>query len=710
MHAAAQTRRFDIRLTMLLVLLLFPLRAAPAGLSYPQTPRIAVRDTLHGSVLIDDYRWLEDADDPRVAEWTRAQVALTRSILDALPQRAHLVRRFNELWRYDDEGVPGRVLDGERLFYWAKQADQEKWTYRMKEHDGAAPVTVLDPNRWPDEETLNGATPSRNGRYVAFGKALGGDETPVVRVLDLETGALLPDSLRGWKQHVDCWLPDNSGFFYSAKPAPGSVAAGEEHYWHAVYLHRLGTPAAADRRIFADDLVKEYYHGAEVSEDGRFMAFYRWNFSRNEVYLQRLGSAEPPIPLATGFDGQYAVTFVEDQILIHTDASSPLGEVFVTDIERPEREHWRVFIPAEEGLKLGRIAPIAGQLYVSCQADAHSLIRIYDLAGRHLRDLPLPMVGSAWVRGHWSQEDIWVSFASFTYPTTIFRYDFAADRLDVYRAFPLEIDVDAFTAEQVWYPSRDGTDISMFLVHRQDLLRNGDQPVLLTGYGGFDSSQKPYFSTSLVAWLEAGGMVAIPNLRGGGEYGREWHEAGMRERKQNVFDDFIAAAEWLIEGEYTRPERLAISGGSNGGLLVGAVAMQRPDLFGVVRCAVPLLDMLRYHKFGLANIWAEEYGSAEDPDQFRYLRAYSPYHNVDDGTGYPTMLITGSENDARVDPLHARKMVARLQAANPDGQPILLQIHQASGHGGGTTLATKIEQSADGWAFLMHALGMPVPE
>ncbi|MBD3235263.1 MAG: prolyl oligopeptidase family serine peptidase [Candidatus Eisenbacteria bacterium] len=677
---------------------------------FPDTPRIPVRDTLHGVVLVDDYRWLEGGSDPRVIAWTAAQNAAARAILDTLPQRAELVRRFNQLQRQDDRGVPSRAIEGTRRFFWAKRAAQEKWTYQTRADAGAPAEVVLDPNLWAAEVTLSSPRPSRSGRYVAYGRARGGDESPVVCVRDLRTGRELPDSLRGWKQYVESWLPDDAGFFYTAKPTPGLRAPGEEHYWHAVYLHRLGTPAAADQRVFWHSQVKEYYHGAEVSEDGACVAFYRWNFSRNELYLQRLDRMETPIPLATGFDGAYQARFAGDKILIRTDARSPYGELYIADRSAPQRTAWRLLVPAEEGMRLSAVTPIAGHLYLTYQKNAHSLIRIYDLQGRHLRDLPLPMLGSARVSGRWSQPEVWVQFSSFTYPSTIFRYEFARDRLELFHAFPLEVDVESFTTEQVWYESRDGTQVPMFLVHRGDLVRDGRTPALLTGYGGFDASMRPYFSTRYLVWLQSGGMLAIPNLRGGGEFGRAWHEAGMRERKQNVFDDFLAAAEWLIEERYTSAERLAIKGGSNGGLLVGAASIQRPGLFRVVWCQVPLLDMLRYHRFGLANIWAEEYGSADDPEQFTYLRAYSPYHNVVDGADYPIMLFTGSENDARVDPFHVRKMVARLQASGAAPGTILMQIYAGSGHGGGTTLATKIEQSADGWALLMHALGMQVAE
>ena len=681
----------------------------PVG-KYPVTPRIPVSNVYHNTEIVDNYRWLEDGEDPDVQKWVEEQEALTKSILDPLPQKAFLVKRFNELWRYDDESVPDVVLNGDRLFYWTKQKDDEKWVYNTKAREGAEPVVLLNPNQWDAAETIGGINPSRDGKYLAYGIAHGGDENPITNVMVVDSKEILPDKLLGWKQNVSSWMPDNSGFYYNCKPLKDDVPEGEENYWHAAYYHKLGTPASEDKKVFYHDEVKEYWHSVSISEDGKYEIYDRSLFNKNEEYFRRTGSDKPLITLAAGFDGQYIIDFVDDKILIRTDKDAPLYMVYITDTDKPERENWKVFIPQHEKDRLDYIASIAGHIYAVYQHNAYTQIKIYNLEGEYIRDLPLPTIGSAYVSGYWSKPDVWVSFSSFTYPSTTFKYDFAKNELIVYKEFPIEIDVDNMTAEQVWYKSKDGTPVSMFLIHRKDLVKNGDNPTLLTGYGGFNISIKPYFSTSKVVWLEAGGMIAMPNLRGGGEYGRDWHEAGMREKKQNVFDDFIAAAQWLIDNKYTNPEKLAIQGGSNGGLLVGAAVVQRPEMFKAVLCIVPLLDMVNYHNFGLANIWSEEYGSSEDPEQFKYLRKYSPYHNVKNRVKYPAMLITGSENDARVDPLHARKMVARMQEADPKGEPILLLQRKASGHGGGTTLSMQIDQTAETLAFLMYELGMEAPE
>jgi prolyl oligopeptidase len=675
-----------------------------AKLAYPATQGTAVVDTLHGVAVPDPFRWLEEDKDPRVKSWTAQEESLARAFLDKLPQRKVLVKRFNQLWRYNDESTPQEVLDGERLFYYVKKKDWERQAYYTKEREGAEGAMLLDPNQW-GKKTLDFAMPSRDGRYLVYGTAEGGNEQTKIKVMEVATKRALPDTLQGWRQGGVSWFPDHSGFYYQANPLKGEVPPGEEEYWFTVWLHKLGTPASEDKKVFYHDQVKEYFHNAEVTEDGKYVLLNRGMFNRNEVYLQKLGSEGPLTPIATGMDAQYAVSEIEGRLVIWTDKDAPRGKVYITDVDRPERRHWKELIPETED-NLQSVTGIAGRLYATYSHNAYTVIKTFTLEGKYLRDLPLPGIGSATVSGFWRKPTVWVYFTSFACPPTTYQYDFTGNTLKLYHRTPIEIDVSRMEVEQVWYPSKDGTKVSMFLIHNKNLSRDGNNPVYLTGYGGFNLPYPITFTTVKVIWAQAGGMIAIPNLRGGGEYGQEWHKAGMLERKQDVFNDFIAAAEWLIQNRYTRPEKLVIGGGSKGGLLVGAALVQRPSLFRAVYCGVPLLDMIRYHKFGYANIWAEELGSSEDPEQFKYLLKYSPYHNVKEGAKYPAVLFAASENDARCNPLHAMKMAARLQAADPKGWPILLLVQKKSGHGGGTQLSELIEQQADAWAFLMSAVGL----
>ncbi|RMG44541.1 MAG: S9 family peptidase [Acidobacteria bacterium] len=694
-----------------------PLAAALAALAaagcstLPRTgalaPREEVVDEIFGVRVADPYRWMEDAGSERVARWDAARAEEFRAYTDALPQRRALYERFQELWRYDDTSAPTACLLADCLVYRTKRADQDKWVVHFREHPGAPDRVILDPNRWEPTETLSVFALSPDGRYAAYGKARAGDENPVIRVIDLRTMEELPDTLRGWRQGGVSWLHDDSGFYYSAWPKKGEVPPGEEYYWHRTWFHRLGTPPEEDRLVAADEEVKETFNSAVVSEDGRWLIVYRSRFSRDEVWLEEIGTGVRR-PVATGMDAQYAVRVVGDRLLIVTDWQAPNYRVMTAPVAEPGREHWKELIPESED-RLQDLRPVDGLLYAVYQHNAATRIAVYDLDGRHLQDVPLPAIGSASVRGYWSKGPVWVGFTSFAHPPSDYTYDPERNELKLYRRSPVPIDTSGIEVEQVWYRSKDGTRVSMFLVHAKGAPRDGSVPYLLTGYGGFNVSRTPHFSTVYAVWVEKGGGVAIPNLRGGGEYGRAWHEAGMREHKQNVFDDFIAAAEWLIDRGYTSADRLAIAGGSNGGLLVAAAMVQRPDLFKAVLCQVPLTDMIRFHRFGLANIWTEEYGSPEDPEMFPHLLAYSPYHNVVPGTDYPALLVTASVNDARVDPVHARKFTAAVRWADADHgreEPILFHLQEASGHAGAVTIDQRADQAARHYGFLMAQVGL----
>ena len=689
--------------------------------------RDATKDDLHGVSVVDPYRWMEDASRDDVGAWTTQRNAVFGAYTDGLTQREWLYDRFQHLWRYDDESTPEPCLLSDRVIYKTKKAEDDKWVVHMREGQDGDSRVLLDPNTWEATEALANFSPSPDCRYAAFGKTVAGNEDPVIRVMDLDTLEVLPDTLRGWKQRSVDWLHDNSGFFYTAKPLEGEVAEGEHQYWHRGWFHRLGTSPDQDQLVASDEEVKETWNGVGVSEDGKWAVRYRSLFNKTELWLHRLAAGPPPgvdsgeapwnpvgtdpgMPIATGMDAQYWATVVEDRLIVHTDWEAGNYRAFSTPLDRPGREHWTELVP-ESSDRLSGLIPVDGHLYAVYLHNAATRIDVYSLAGEKLKEMKLPTIGSARVWGWWSQPGVWVSFSSFAHPSSVFTYDVQENELSLYKPSPIDIDPEGIAVEQVWYPSRDGTQVSMFVVHHEDAKKDGSVPFLLTGYGGFNVSLRPRFSTLYAVWIESGGAIAIPNLRGGGEYGRDWHEAGMLERKQNVFDDFIAAAEWLEAEGWTHRDRLAIAGGSNGGLLVSAAVTQRPELFQAVLCAVPLTDMVRFHHLGLANIWTEEYGSADDPEMFPHLLAYSPYHNAKKAD-YPAILVTGSENDARTDPAHARKFAAAVRWADEDHgaeEPILLSIQGDSGHRGAVTIDQSADQYSRNYGFLMEQIGLSTP-
>jgi prolyl oligopeptidase len=688
-------------------------RVTMSNLAYPPTRRAEILEMLHGVEVRDPYRWLEEGDSEEVRQWTEAQNALTRAALEAYPGRERLRERITALLSIGTITAP--AVRQRRLFYLRRQGTQNQPLLLWRDGPAGEERVLVDPLAFDPEGTaaLDWWYPSPDGRLLAFGISRNGDEKSTLYVREVETGFDRPDRVPQTRYTSLAWLPDASGFYYTRYPTPGTVPPGDENYFRKLYFHPLGADWETDPLVYAREK-KEEMIGVSLSPNGRWLCVtVQEGWAKNAVYLadRWQGSGGPSsvvlVPVVEEIEALFIPEIQNDCLYLRTNHEAPNYKIMAVDPERPAREAWRELVPESEAVIDGHDV-VGGHLILDLLQRASSRLRIHDLGGRLVQEVPLPTLGTlAGWGGEWDGDTLYFGFVSFTVAPTIFRYEFAGGRSELWEQVESPIDPERFEVEQTEYASRDGTRVSMFLVHRQGLPKDRKRPTLLTGYGGFNISLTPSFARAAHVLLERDGLYAMPNLRGGGEYGEAWHQAGMRERKQNVFDDFIAAGEWLVREGWTTPERLAIQGGSNGGLLVGAAVTQRPELWRAAVCAVPLLDMARYHLFSIARLWIPEYGSAEDPDQFAALYAYSPYHRVRDGERYPAMLITAAQSDTRVDPLHARKFAARVQAAQAaDDRPILLRIETKAGHGAGKPLTKQIAELTDVWSFLGVEMGL----
>jgi prolyl oligopeptidase len=675
----------------------------------PDTPREIVVEELHGHEITDPYRWLEHADSAATRDWVVQQNDYTASLLEAVPGRAAIRDRLTELYSIGGVGAP-TVRNG-RYFYQRRDGTQNQPVLYGRDGRDGVERMLIDPNAASEEGTvvLDWWYPSADGTLLAYGFSSNGDEWSTLHLLDVASGRLLSDRIERTRYSSLAWLPDNSGFYYTRYPYPGEVAQGEENYWNKFYFHRVGTDAADDAELHVTDMAREDMPSLSTSPDGRFLVasiFKGWD--RSNLYVRALATVDAPFfPIAEGEDAIFEAVVDGETLYIHTNLDAPRYRLFRVPAAHPGREFWEEIIPERDDAVLESIALAGDGIVAVYLRNATSELSVFDRAGRLLHRPELPALGTVTaLTGNRDEPEAFFGFESFTVPSTVYRLDLAQRDSSVWASVEAEVRSDNYTVQQGWYTSRDGTRVSIFLVHRRDLDRSRPHPTVLTGYGGFNVSRTPMFFRNALLWLEHGGVYALPNLRGGGEYGEEWHRAGVLDRKQNVFDDFIAAAEYLIEEGYTDSSHLAISGGSNGGLLVGAALTQRPDLFRAVVCQVPLLDMLRYHQFLIARLWIAEYGSAENPDQFPFIYAYSPYHRVREGERYPAILFTTAESDTRVDPLHARKMAALLQSVNASDNPILLRVETRAGHGVGKPIAKVIDEQTDVWTFLFWQLGV----
>jgi prolyl oligopeptidase len=665
-------------------------------------------ETYHGTAIADPYRWLEDPDSAETQAWVAAQNELTQGFLAELTSRPQIEQRLTSLWDYPKYSTPEERHG--RYFYHHNNGLQNQAVLVQQEALDGQPVVLIDPNQLSDDGTiaLTNQSFSDDGTLLAYGLSQSGSDWQHIHIRPTKTGAEYDEVIEWSKFTPIAWLKDNSGFFYARYPAPGEMPDAPPSTHHRLYYHQLGTSQAEDRLIYARPDAPELGFSPQVTDDGRYLLLHVWEGTdrRNRFYYRKLDCDDDFIRLIDSLEAKYNFITNDGPIFyFETDLDAPKGRLIAIDVGNPARENWREIIP--EGPDAVAFSTIVNnQFVIATLHDAHHCLTVYDVDGTAVNEIPLPTLGSiAGLTGKRPDTEMFINFQSFLYPPTIFRYDFTTRQLETFRQPTINFDPSGYETHLVFATSKDGTQIPIFLTHLKGLKRDRSHPTLLYGYGGFTVNMTPAFSPTRLIWLEMGGIYAQAVLRGGNEYGESWHEAGMLANKQNVFDDFISAAEWLIANGYTCSERLAIQGGSNGGLLVAACLIQRPDLFGAVHCAVPVTDMLRYHKFTAGRYWTGEYGNAEEnPDHFRFMLAYSPLHNIQPGTTHPPTLITTADTDDRVVPLHAKKFAAALQTADSGHNPLLLRIETKAGHGLGKPTSKLIEENSDVYAFLWTIL------
>jgi len=671
----------------------------------PQCPPPAridsAKDNYGAMVVADPYRWLEDQNSPETRAWIGAEQKCTEAVLANFPGRAELVSRLTALEHIDTFQSPFERAG--RYFFEKRLANQELAAIYLRRSKDAADELLIDPLPWSPDHSASAVVRyvSKDGRFLFYGRREGGQDELTIHVLDVDALHDLPDVLPSARYISIVSTPDNTGVYYSRVSPAGPRA----------YYHAMGSNPTTDNVVFGEGLNKQKILVLQLSEDGRYLAYTVAEGSapqKTEVYLQNLKDKGPIVTVVNDLPAPFFPSFAGDRLLLRTNWKAPHWHVYSADPAGPQRGHWQEIIRESEDM-LASISPAGGKIAAVYTRNAASELKLFDAMGKDAKTIALPALGSiSDFSSRWESGEAFYSFESFSLPETIYRHDVAADSTAVWAQTKAPFDPSQFVLEQVWYNSKDQTRVPMFLFHKKDLKLDGDNAVILTGYGGFNLSETPRYSPSNLLWAERGGIVALPNLRGGGEFGEEWHRAGMLANKQNVFDDFIAAAEFLIAKKYTSSSKLAIRGGSNGGLLVGAAMTQRPELFQAVVCLYPLLDMLRYQKFLVGRYWVPEYGSAENPAQFPYLYAYSPYQHVKPGMKYPATLFVTGDGDTRVAPLHARKMAALLQATHGIDKPILLLYDTKSGHSGGRPVAKLIEEDTDILSFLSWQLHVPL--
>jgi len=665
----------------------------------PSARQDNVKEVIHGVEIVDPYRWLEDQDSQETKEWVLAENAYTHALLDGLPMRPAVSKRLMEMLRHDTMGSP--LEEGGYYFFTRKGADQDLPGIFRRKGPAGADELLIDPLPMSADHTTSVGirAVSADATLMLYAVRRGGEDETELRIFDLKTHRDLPDVLPRALYLGASLKKDKSGFYYTL---------GKRDVGKRIYYHALGSDPARDPLVFGEGYGPDTWLDPLVSEDGRYLLIdVQAGWAKNEVFLQNLTENGPIQPLISGIDAHFRPEFAGDFLIVQTDWQAPHNRVLKIDLRDPRTEKWKEIVPASEDA-IESISVIGGKLFMNYLHDVKARIASFSLDGKPLGEVALPSPGSARVLGRWDRDEGLLYFSSYTTPASIFRYSASTGKRELWFRNPIPFETDRYEMEQVWYRSKDGTRIPMFLVHRKGLKLDGQTPTVLYGYGGFNVSLTPDFNSAGAWWVEQGGIYAVANLRGGGEFGEAWHKAGMLDKKQNVFDDFIAAAEWLVKNKYTSPSKLAIWGGSNGGLLVGSVLTQRPELFRAVICDHPDLDMVRYYKFTKNNNPPAllEYGNAADPAQFKFLNAYSPYQHVVPATKYPAIFITSGDADTRVPPEQARKMAARLQADTASGLPVVLLYDTKAGHSGGRPFSQVVDELSLKLSFLAWQLGL----
>jgi len=697
-----------------LVLTTYPLTAQDGAgvLSYPKPKSVEQVDDYHGVKVADPYRWLEDTDSADTHAWVEAENKVTFGYLEQIPYRKAIRDRMMKLWNFERFTVPQQ--QGGRYFYQHNNGLQNQNVLLVAEALNAEPRQLLDPNTLSLDGTvaLAGEAITDDGKLMAYGTAASGSDWEEWQVRNVDTGKDLPDLIKWVKFSGASWSKDGKGFYYSRYDEPKGTALRDANYFQKLYYHKLGTTQSEDKLIYERPDNKELGFGGSVTNDGHYLVIFVWQGTspKNRLYYKDLTKPDSEVvKLLDDFDAEYRFVDNDGPVFwIRTDRDAPRGKLIAIDTQHPEKANWKTVV--EQGAdKLEDVNVVDNLFLLGYLKDAKTEVRVHDLRGKFLRSVDLPGIGTAaGFGGKRKDKETFYSFTSFISPTTIYRYDPETGKSSIFKQPKVDFDATKYETKQVFYNSKDGTRIPMFLTYKKGLKLDGQNPTLLYAYGGFDISLTPGFSIPTVVWLEMGGIYAQPNLRGGGEYGEDWHLAGTKAKKQNVFDDFIAAAEWLIANKYTSTPKLAIRGGSNGGLLIGAMLTQRPDLFGATLPLVGVMDMLRFQKFTIGWAWTSDYGSSDNADDFKALYAYSPLHNLKPGTKYPPTLIATADHDDRVVPGHSFKFAATMQADQAGTAPVLIRIETKAGHGAGKPISKIIDQTADEWSFVAYNLGMSV--